>query len=109
PRRFAAIGGAVEGAGTRGAGNVALRLPCNGQDSEPAFWLELSRRLTEGKGLPTLMMWNQATGDPAAEPAMGSPARLHIAWGELSARYYLPFVMPTRASLGIRDLSSANS
>jgi hypothetical protein len=101
PRRYAAVGGAVEGAGTRPPAFIAMRMPFSGQEVEVAFWLELSRRLTDGKSLPTLMYWNHAVGDHAA--------RLHIAWGELSARVFLPFVLPNRSSLNIRDLCSANT
>ncbi|MBK8207949.1 MAG: type VI secretion system-associated protein TagF [Planctomycetes bacterium] len=100
PRRYAAVGSTVEGAGTR-AGSIAMRMPFSELDSEAAFWLELSRRLTDGKSLPTLVYWNVARGD--------FPARLNLTWGELSPRYFLPFVLPTRNSLNIRDLANANS
>lgn len=100
-RRYAAVGSAVEGAGTRPPGSVAVRMPFSELDCEPAFWLELSRRLTDGKVLPTLVYWNTARGE--------FPARLNLTWGELSPRTFLPFVLPTRTSLNIRDLSNAAS
>jgi type VI secretion system protein ImpM len=98
PRRFAAVGGAVEGAGTRPPGALALRLPYSQDNVEVSFWLELARRLTDGRALPTLTFWNDAD--------TVNPARLHIAWGALSPRYFLPFVFPSRSSLEVRDLSS---
>ncbi len=104
PRRFAAVGGAVEGAGTRPPGSVALRLPYTEDPVEVSFWQELARRLADGRALPTLTFWTLGS-----EQASAAPARLHIAWGELSGRLFLPFVLPERSSLNIRDLCRAES
>jgi len=100
-RKFAAVGAVVEGAGTRPPGVLAMRLPLCDAQAEAAFWLELSRRLSDGKGLPTLTFWNEPTADV--------PARLHMAWGELSPRYFLAFVLPTRGSFSVRDLTNRDS
>jgi type VI secretion system protein ImpM len=96
PRRFAAVGGVVEGVGTR-SGVLALRLPLRDSDAEAAFWLELARRFADGDGMPTLTFWNLPQGE--------NPGRVHMAWGELSSRYFQAFVLPNQGGLSVRDLA----
>ena len=95
-RRVAAVQAVADGPEQRQG--TALRLPLNEPVAEAAFWTELTRRLNRAKSMPTMVMWNERGGE--------TPARLHLAFGELSPRCFLPFVLPTRADTGLRDFSA---
>lgn len=95
PRMHAAIQTLSEGPDTRAPASVAMRLPLNEAAVEVSFWLELARRLTKAGTLPVLAYWSDAPG-----------ARLHLCFGEMASKYFLPFVLPTRTDASLRDLTA---
>lgn len=98
PRRYAAVQMTCWGADIRAPESEALRLPVSEPEAEAAFWLELTRRFSNNGRLPTLTFWNQ--------PAGATPIRLHLCFGALRPGYFLPFVLPERASHDVTDLGA---
>lgn len=99
PRVHAAVQSVSEGGDLRGGNALALRLPVTGHTAEVSFWLELTRRLNKAGRLPVMTMWNEAAGDAAA--------RLHMCFGDLAPKHFLPFVLPQRDDASLRDLAGA--
>lgn len=96
PRVYAAVQSVSEGPESRTP--FALRLPITDGAAEAGFWLELTRRLTRAGSLPTLAWFTQ--------PKDGS-GHLHLCFGELGARFFLPVLLPGRSDPVIRDLAGA--
>lgn len=96
-RKLAMLDFISSGSDVRLPQTTAARLPQADASAEASFWFELSRRLSKQGTLPTWMAWNTANES--------SPARLHVCYGELKARYFLPFVLPNRVSSELRDLT----
>lgn len=102
--RLAAVQLAAWGVDIRPPESAAMRVPLTDSDpadglpsAEAAFWIELCRRMAGGQQIPTMTMWNRPDGD--------TPVRLHMAFGALTSRYFLPFVLPGRESNDVSDLS----
>lgn len=96
-RVYAALQSVSEGPELRGHNALAVRLPLAGGAVAAAFWVELARRMTKAGTLPVLAWWSDAAGDTGA--------RLHLCFGELGSRHFLPFVLPARPDPVLRDLA----
>lgn len=97
-RRFAAVQFTSWGSDVMPPESAAVRLPVSDMEAEAAFWLELSRRLSGNGRLPTMTFWNAPAGD--------TPSRLHLCYGALTPRFFLPFALPTRAEREVQDMSN---
>jgi len=100
PRAFAALQSVSEGPELKGHNALAVRLPLGEGMPGAAFWLELARRMTKTGTLPVLTYWSEATAD--------LPARLHLCFGELGSRHFLPLVLPSRPDPVLRDLAGVH-
>ncbi len=94
----AAVQSVSEGPDVRSGTSLALRLPITEENAEVSFWLELTRRLNKGGKLPTMTLWNEATA--------GLGSRVHMCFGDLGPRHFLPFVLPQREDTALRDLAA---
>lgn len=97
-RRYSAVQAIAEGSDMRQGQSMSLRIPLVEPEAEAAFWIELARRLSRDGRAPTLAMWNEAAGE--VQP------RLHLAFGDLKTRSFLPFVLPQRSSTDLLDFGS---
>lgn len=97
PRAYAALQSVSEGPELKGHNALCVRMPLTGGTSATSFWLELSRRMTKAGVLPVMTYWSEAVGD--------LPSRLHLCFGELGSRHFLPLVLPARPDPGVRDLA----
>lgn len=97
PRAYAALQSVSEGPELKGNQALAVRMPLHDGPPTTSFWMELSRRMTRAGTLPVLTYWSEATGDV--------PARLHLCFGDLGSRHFLPLVLPGRPDPVLRDLA----
>jgi type VI secretion system protein ImpM len=102
-RRYSAMQAISEGADMRQGQSLMVRIPLVEPEPEAAFWIELARRLSKDGRAPTLAMWNEASG---SEGGIATQPRLHLAFGDLKARSFLPFVLPQRQSAELLDFGS---
>jgi hypothetical protein len=100
-RRFAAVQFTSWGSDVMPPESAAVRLPVTDMEAEAAFWLELSRRLSGNNTIPTMTFWNAPAGE--------IPSRLHLCYGALTPRFFLPFVLPNRPEREVQDMSEPHN